>query len=184
VLDALDGADGFLSTNSLAERRIVIDLKNDLMTLSDGPSNPANPRDVTIPAVLSRARMLIIDTRINGVLVKAIVDTGAQATIGNVAMQAAVGGVRPAKSSRDLVVGATAARQPSTDCLLPPISVGSLWILGGRIAYADMPIFTKLDLASEPAMLIGMDILGQFESMSLDLPTHTLQLRARSAARS
>jgi predicted aspartyl protease len=184
VLDALDGADGFLSMNSLAERRIVIDLKNDLMTLSDRPSNRSNRRDVTLRAAPSASRMLIIDTRIKGVLIKTIVDTGAQATIGNLAMQAAVRGVWPATSPKDRIFGATAVIQAGTTCLLPPISLGSLWILGGRISYADVPIFRKLALASEPAMLIGMDILGKFESLIFDLNNQTLQLRPRLPARS
>lgn len=184
VQGALEGADGYLSANSLAERRIVIDLKNDLMTLADRRSDRSDPRDVTFRAEASRARMLIIGTRVNGVPVKAIVDTGAQATIGNVAMQAAVAGAESAKPAGDLVVGATAATQAGTDCPLPPVALGSLRIVGGRIAYADLPIFSTLELASEPAMLIGMDILGQFESMSLDIPAQTLQLRPRSSAQS
>jgi predicted aspartyl protease len=184
VLDALDGADGFLSMNSLAERRIVIDLKNDLMTLSNRPSNRSDRRDVTLRVAPSASRMLIIDTRIKGVRVKTIVDTGAQATIGNLAMQAAVGGVWPETSPKDRIFGTTAAMQAGTTRPLPPLSLGSLWILGGRISYADVPIFRKLDLASEPAMLIGMDILGKFESLILDFRNQTLQLRPGLVARS
>jgi len=184
VLDALDGADGFLSTINLAGKRIVIDLKNDLLSLSDRPSIGPARRDVTLRAALSGPGMLIIEARINGVPVQTIVDTGAQATIGNLAMQAALGDTWSATLPKHQVIGATAEMQPGASYRLAPIALGSLRILGTRICYADVPIFRTLKLASSPAMLVGMDILGQFESLILDYQRQTLRLRPRATERS
>jgi hypothetical protein len=183
LLNALDGADGFLSVNSLTAQRIAIDLRRNLVALSDARSAHADPRYVTLRAEITSDRMLAVDARINGVLVKCVVDTGAGSTIGNLAMKSAIRALPTHVCSHDEVIGTTVARQMGITSLLPPMALGSLWVVGGRISYGDMPIFGRFGLSSLPAMIIGMDVLGQFESLMVDFRSGKLHLRPRTNKR-
>jgi predicted aspartyl protease len=182
IAGAMDGADGFLSANCLAAGSIVIDLRRNIVALSNVRPYRAGSGYVTLRAELSSDRMLAIDARINGVLVKTVVDTGAGSTIGNLALQSAILGSHAGMSSDDKVIGATAARQISASYLLPPIALGSLWVCGARIACGDMPIFRKFGLSSVPAMIIGMDVLGQFDSLVVDFLNKQLHLRPKATS--
>ena len=62
----------------------------------------------------------------------------------------------------------------------PPIDLGSIQIRGARITYRDMHIFAHWHLTHEPALLIGMDVLGLLEVFIIDYRRHELQLRMRT----
>jgi len=60
---------------------------------------------------------------------------------------------------------------------MPPIALGALRISGARVSFAEVSIFSHFELAEKPALLIGMDVLGQLDSMIIDYGAHELQLR-------
>ena len=60
---------------------------------------------------------------------------------------------------------------------------GSLRILGARVSFGDMSIFDHLKLADRPALLVGMDVLGQLGSMVIDYGRNTVRLRPVSWSR-
>jgi predicted aspartyl protease len=133
---------------------------------------------------LSRSRLVTVDMSVNGTTVKAIIDTGAGGTIGNSAMRHLLAGLQPV-GSRDEIIGATARLEMGQTYPMPPIALGALRICGTRVSFADVSIFNYFGLSQAPAMLIGMDVLGQLDSMIIDYGAHELQLRPlgrRSAA--
>ena len=179
VLDALDGADGFLSTASLPGQRIVLDLQRNLLVLRAGRSGRDGPGFVKLRVELSRSGMLMFNAVVDGVRVKSILDTGAQATIGNMAMRDAITHQRSVGNGPDEVIGASSARHLGHTYLLSPFQIGSLWVVGARVSYGDMPIFGQLDMTTGPAMLIGMDVLGQFDAIIFDYADKAMLLRPR-----
>jgi hypothetical protein len=60
------------------------------------------------------------------------------------------------------------------------LKLGSLWFAGARVSIADVSLFEHFDLGGRPALLIGMDLLGGLDSLSVDYGARTLRLRARS----
>jgi hypothetical protein len=60
---------------------------------------------------------------------------------------------------------------------MPPIALGKLRIAGARVSFADVSIFDHFEFSRKPALLIGMDVLGQLDSMIIDYGAHELQLR-------
>ena len=59
----------------------------------------------------------------------------------------------------------------------PPIELGGIRILGSRVTYVDVKIFKQWKLTTEPAVLIGMDVLGLLDTLIIDYRRHELQLR-------
>jgi predicted aspartyl protease len=179
VVDALGGADGVLGTEGFNDKRVYIDFGHDLITVTHSPATRAPPAFITVPLERSGAGLLVVSAHVGGVRVHAIIDTGAQATIGNVAMRQALVR-RRAQGTHSQVIDVTSAIQYGESFPSPPIELGSLQIQGARITYGDMHIFEHWHLLKEPALLIGMDAIGLLDVFIIDYRRHELQLRTRA----
>ena len=180
VTDALGGADGVLGTEGFGDKRLYIDFRRDLITVTHSRGTRALADFVTVPLERSLAGLLVVPARVGGVPVHAIIDTGGQATIGNEAMRQALVR-RHARGAHNQVIDVTTTSQDAESFPSPPIELGSIRIQGSRIAYGDMQIFEHWHLAGEPALLIGMDALGLLDIFIVDYRRHELQLRTRVA---
>ena len=181
VTDAMGGAEGILGTEGLDDMRIFIDFKRDRIRISKSRGERAPFDFVTVPIRFMRGKLLIIDASVGEVRCKAIIDTGGQATIANLAMRDALTRrrMRP-KTLPDEIIGATTDVQSGDTAESPPIQLGGMQIRGARITYGDMHIFEHWRLTKEPAMLIGMDALGLLDTLIIDYKRHELQVRTTS----
>lgn len=179
VVDALGGADGVLGTEGFTDKRVYIDFSHDRITVTHSPATRAPPGFISVPLERSGAGLLIVSANVGGIRVHAIIDTGAQATIGNEALRQFLVR-RRAQGARTVVIDVTDASQDGESFPSPPIELGSLQIRGARITYGDMHIFEHWHLNKEPAMLIGMDVIGLLDVFIIDYRRHELQLRPRA----
>jgi predicted aspartyl protease len=174
--EALDGADGFLGTGSFSDKSVLLDLRRNVIAISASRvSTDAN----AIPIDLSRAGLVFVAASMNGKAVTAIIDTGAGGTIGNRALLALILDPQPG-SRADRIVGSTSQMHSGDTYALPPVKLGSLSFAGARVSIADLSLFAHFALGQQPALLIGMDMLGGLDSLSIDYGARTLRLRARS----
>jgi predicted aspartyl protease len=176
VTNALGGADGVLGTEGFADKRLYIDFRHDLITITYSRGARAQPDFVTVPFELSSMGLLVIRARVGGVRVNAIIDTGGQATIGNEAMRQALLR-RHTEGRHDQVIDVTTTSQDAESFPSPRIELGSIQIQGARITYGDMHIFEHWHLINTPALLIGMDTLGLLDVLVIDYRRHELQLQ-------
>ncbi len=178
VADALGGADGILGSEGFTDKRVYIDFRHDLITVTHSRAAKAPPGFISVPLERSAAGLLIVYAHVGGVRVHAIIDTGGQSTIGNEAMRQALVR-RRAKGTHSEVIDVTNATQNGESFPSPPIELGSIEIQGTRITYGDMHIFEHWQLIKEPALLIGMDAIGLLDVFIIDYRRHELQLRTR-----
>jgi predicted aspartyl protease len=182
VTDAMGGAEGVLATDEFKDKRIVVDFKHDQIDIRRSHNERARSHFVTIPLERSEARLLMFHALVGGVRIQAIIDTGGQRTIGNLAMRYAL--VRRYSQGTPVqIFDVTAEVQTGEAFPSPPIQLGSIEILGARITYGEMQIFERWDLTKEPALLIGMDVLGLLDTFIIDYRRHELQLRMRTDER-
>jgi predicted aspartyl protease len=178
IVDALGGADGVLGTEGFGDKQVYIDFRHDRITVAHSPATRAPPGFISVPLERSGAGLLMVSADVGGVRVHAIIDTGAQSTIGNEAMRQALVR-RRAKGAYSEVIDVTNATQDGESFPSPPIELGSLQIHGARITYGDMHIFEHWHLIKEPAVLIGMDAIGLLDVFIIDYRRRELQLRTR-----
>jgi predicted aspartyl protease len=179
VTEALDGADGFLGTGAFSDKRVLLDFRQGNISVSDTRPSGEARGFIGVAADLSRARLVTVDTRVNGILVKAVLDTGAGGTVGNLAMRNLIS-KEPSVGTRDQIVGVTDEIRSGETRSMPPIVLGRMQIVGTRASFADVGIFDYLRWSDRPALLLGMDVLGQFDSMIIDYKAGTLELRPSS----
>jgi hypothetical protein len=182
VTDAMGGAQGVLAPDEFKDKRIVIDFAHDEIDIRRSHNERARWGFVTIPLEHSAAGLLMFHTRVGGVRIQAIIDTGGQRTIGNLAMRDSL--IRHRTLGRSVqIFDVTAESQSGETFPSPPIELGAIEIRGALITYGDMHIFERWDLNKEPALLIGMDVLGLSEVLIIDYRRRELQLRMRTDQR-
>ena len=178
VPDALGGAEGILGTDGLGDKRITIEFRRDRITIMRSRNEKAPPGFVIIPVKFMRGRLLVVDAWLGGVRTKAIIDTGGQATLGNVALRDALGKRRSARPSvPDDVIGATLDVQTGDRISTPSVVLGEVMVRNAAMTFADFAIFQHWNLTDEPAMLIGMDVLGLIDTLIIDYKRRELQVR-------
>jgi predicted aspartyl protease len=183
VPDALGGAQGILGAEGLAGKRIFIDFRHDKIVIAYS-RNEKSPRDfVDVPFHAIREMLVVVDARIGDIPTKAIIDTGGQTTIANLALRTALNrrGPQAFGGRPDQITGATKDVQDGMIIPMPAIKIGSIQILDAGVTFADMYIFKQWKLLNEPAILIGMDALGLLDTLVIDYRRHELQMRMSRA---
>jgi len=180
VPDALGGADGVLGMEGLSNKRIFIDFLHDKITIIRSHMQRAPNGYVTIPLTRTANGLLLAKGFVGSVRVQAIIDTGGQATVANLALQAAL---KRRHGNQDLrlssIVGATDDVQSGQDVPVPPVSLGPVVIRAPFLTISDLQIFAIWKLNREPAMLIGIDTLGLLDILVIDYRRMELQIRTR-----
>jgi Aspartyl protease len=180
LADALGGADGILGNEGLDGRRVYIDFRHDLIVISLSQGHPAAPGFMTVPFQLEHGRLLITDVQLGFVHAKAIIDTGGQITVANMALRDALMR-RNSKEhfSVEQLEGVTNEIQNGEGRRAPPIRFGGIEIHTKRMIFADTRIFEYWKMTKEPAVMIGMDALGLLDTLIIDYRRHELMLRMR-----
>ena len=182
VPDALGGAEGVLGGEGLVGKRIYIDFKHDRIDISFSRNERAARGFIELPFHSMRGTLVVVNATVDGIATRAIIDTGGQATVANLALREALmrkGGMRRGKP--DEIQGATKDIQAGELAATPAIEIGSIQINNSGVTYADMYIFKQWKLTTQPAILIGMDTLGLLDTLIIDYKRHELQLRMAKA---
>jgi predicted aspartyl protease len=177
VPDVFGGAQGVLGADGLSDKRVHIDFKNDEISILRSKGTVREPGFTRVPVKLRAGHLLMFDVKLAGVRTRAMLDTGAQATIGNKSLQAAL--ARRAKGVKNTIIGVTLDEQNGETLFAPEVAIGDLTIRGMTVTFGDMYIFDAWDMNDQPALLIGMDIIGLLDTLIIDYKRRELQLRPR-----
>jgi predicted aspartyl protease len=178
VPDVFGGAQGILGVKGLGDKRIFIDFGNDEIRISRSRGQSAPIGFTSLPIKLTNGQLLMFDIRIGSVRTKAVLDTGAQQTIGNNALREALT-QRGGNGTDQSIVGVTLDIAHGRSIPVPPISLGTITIRNMRVTFGDMYIFEQWKMTHEPAMLIGMDVIGTLDTLIIDYKMRELQMRTR-----
>ena len=182
VPDALGGAEGILGSEGLVGKRIFIDFRHDQIKIAYSRNERSAPGFISIPFRSLRGTLVVVDAYVGDVRAKAIIDTGGQVTIANLALKDALARVSAApRSKTDLIQGATKDVEKGELMETPAIKLGAIQIHDSGVTFGDLYIFKQWRLTNEPAILIGMDSLGLLDTLIIDYRRHELQLRMAKA---
>ena len=178
VPDALGGAQGILGAEGLAGKRIFIDFRHDKIIITFSRNERSSHDFVDVPFHAIRNTLVVVNAVIDNVRVKAIIDTGGQTTIANLALRSALSRHSAMfRGKPDQIIGATKDIESGEILPMPAIEFGSIQIRDSGVTFADIYIFKQWKLLNEPAILIGMDALGLLDTLVIDYRRHELQMR-------
>jgi hypothetical protein len=181
VPDVFGGAEGVLGREGLRDMIIYADFGHDQLTITHSRNQHAGYGFTVIPLKLVHDGLLMVDALVGRVRTRAIIDTGAQRTLGNEALRTALQRHPYVPSRREDIEGVTLDVQSGENQPTPTIVMGKVALQGVRVTFGDMYLFNHWDMTREPTLLIGMDVLGSFDAMVIDYRTHQLELRERNA---
>lgn len=179
VPDVFGGAQGVLGADGLSDKRVHIDFKNDQISILRSTGPMRGHGYTRIPVKLRYGHLLMFDVKIAGVRTRAMLDTGAQSTIGNRSLHEALA-KRKRKGVENTIIGVTLDAQKGETVLTPAVELGDLTLRGMHVTFGDMYIFDAWKMTDKPALLIGMDIIGLLDVLIIDYKRRELHLRTRS----
>jgi predicted aspartyl protease len=176
-------ADGILGVEGLQAARLDVDFANDKVTIRPSSGRRA-PRDyLVVPARLYKGGLLLVNGRVGSVPARIIIDTGAQRTIGNRALEdALVRAIRQLDRSGATVTGATPGAVEATAFETPTIAIGQARLRDVAVTFADLHVFDLWGLEAEPALVVGMDVLGTVERFVVDYGRREFQFKTRATS--
>ncbi len=177
VKDAFGGAEGVLAARGLKDRRILIEFRRDHIEIVRSKNQRASTGFSVLPIRLLRGHVPTVRAVVGNVEVRAIIDTGAQQTTGNLALREALIARRRVEEKQDKVIGVTGDIQEGPTSRVPPIYLGDVRVSNAHITFVDLYIFRHWRLTDEPAIMLGMDVLGVLDTLILDYRRKEMQIR-------
>jgi predicted aspartyl protease len=167
----MGNADGILGVAGFSDQRIDVDFKRDRVSVLESNGRRPHYSMVTARALRNDNGLMILDVRVGRrIKAKAVIDTGAERTLGNLALQRAMNKGRrsPREPVAAVVHGATPDIADGDMQNVKEATIGDLTLTNLEVIFADFHVFKLWELDQQPAMLIGMDMLGVLERLVID----------------
>jgi len=184
LLDAVNigGADGILGIDSLQHQRVLFDFENNLLMVADADTLGGNRGfDIVVRARRRLGQLIIHRAEIDGVSVAVVIDTGAQGSIGNPVLQRRLRRARAQDPA--LLTDVNGVEVTGDTRLAQRLALGGAVIENLPITFTDSPTFHHLDLADEPAMVLGMAELRLFKRVAIDFSSQRVLFDLPDSAR-
>jgi predicted aspartyl protease len=179
------GADGLLGIDVLRGRRMRLSFSRNTFEIGPSGSGPSvnmlggaggtripnRDNGIVAPAQYRSGQLVIFDADVDGIPVRAFLDSGAQITCGNEVLRDTLIRQRPGYDRRmadTALISATGQTSSARLAILPRLRLGGIGLNNIRAAFAPLHIFSLWELNDRPAMLVGIDVLRNFEEVILD----------------
>ncbi|WP_428631449.1 retroviral-like aspartic protease family protein [Sphingopyxis sp.] len=182
------GAAGLIGVDMLEERRVLIDFRKETMqilaTRRRAPSLIKDDDAIVVTARNSAGRLILSDARLNGKRIDVIVDTGAQTSVGNLALQKLVADRRANRYPfvATELSAVTGEAVPAMRTAIKRIVINGMDVNDLPVSFADSQAFRVLGLSERPALLLGMDSLSLFDRVEIDFPNRRVVFDLPDAA--
>jgi predicted aspartyl protease len=170
-------ADGILGVENLMDKRILVDFVHDRVVIARSRNESAPHGFILVPVRMRLGGLMAVDASIGRVTLKAVIDTGSEGTLGNEVLAGSLGlRPNPKRPPRE-VSGATSPVQEGHSFVIPRVTLGSAQIANIDVTFGDIYVFKLWQLDRQPAVVIGMDVLGKADTLIIDYRRKELQIR-------
>jgi hypothetical protein len=195
ILNRVDlDADGILGIDAFTDRVISFDFVANTVRIAysyfehgftEQPTHSiaAASSDIAVPARQRFGQLTIVDAEAAHQKITCFIDSGAEKTVGNLAMRRAVQAVTGDRNfiPVDVIIhGATGQDVPGQVALVPTMRLGGVHFSTFPIAFADLHTFALWGLQDQPTLMLGMDLLRIFETVTVDFRRKVVHFRLAS----
>jgi predicted aspartyl protease len=185
---AMMTVDGYLGLDVLDQRRVIFDFRAGTLTVTQPQGFFASlfghGGEAVVRTLGSSGRLRATNCLVNGVRAAAFLDTGAEVSVSNPALYAAL---RRHAANRQVLhgqvglYGVTGGKVTGLDTNVDEILLGRVQLTYTEIVVAGLEVFDLWGLSNEPALLLGMDCLRRFRRVSIDYGRKELRFDIASA---
>lgn len=176
------GAEGLMGVDMLRNRRVALDFKHNRFEITASARRAAfsptidtrikiKEKPILVPARYRAGQLVILDAEVGSTPVAAFLDSGSQITVGNIALRDAVLKNRPKLRERLIqapLISATGQTIDAELALLPVLRMGGLGVTNILVAFAPLHVFAIWDMVKRPSILVGVDVMREFDDIVLD----------------
>ncbi len=174
------GSAGLIGLDGLKDKRLTLDFRAGKMEVGRSRRTQRESSDGQTIIVEARSRfgqLILVGSKIDGRKVSVVLDTGAELSIGNMAL------LRKLKLQK-LVIPPTAATLTSVTgetvpvlfSIVRQINIESVMLENVPMVFLDAAPFDELKLADHPSMLLGMKMLRMFDRVAIDFGNRQIDL--------
>ena len=164
------GAEGILGAAGLRTDRLLVSFQHNQVIITRSRTEALPWGFTRMWATRLHGGLLSVPGKVGDVRVHAIIDTGSQRTLGNLALYRQLFAEEQGKSkylTAD-VYGATRQVGIGKLQIAPSIDLGAIKISGVGLVFGDFNIFRAWGLARRPTIILGMDVLGTVKAFVID----------------
>lgn len=167
------GADGIVGLDSLQNQRVLIDFPKDTILIGDAASlGGSKGFEIVVNARRRSGQLIMTNAVVDGVHTDIVIDTGSDASVGNMALRNALS--RRRKAEQTVLYSVTGQQLSAELIMASTIQVSGLQLHNTFLAFADSPAFRRLGMVKRPAMLLGMAQLRMFKRVAIDFATRRI----------
>jgi hypothetical protein len=174
------GGAGLIGIDALVGQRLMMDFEKRLIKIEDA-SRPASyvAGEIVVTARRRRGQLILTEVKAGAVSLEAVIDTGSQITIGNLALRNKLVRRKYGKFETVTATGVTGTEVKLELAVIPELRLGRVTLRNVPIAFADVPPFGVFGLSDQPGLLVGTDLLGVFRRVSLDFAGRKVRFQLR-----
>lgn len=175
---AIGGA-GVLGMDRLAGQRLELDFADARIRIGPHRSFRSDPTEQVLRTRSTAGRLGLLEAQAGRLRVQAFLDSGAQTTVGNLALRRAQAQRAPTTLWFPAsITSVTGQSQAAEAAVLPELLLGDYRFKDIPVVFADLHPFRMWGLIDTPAVLVGVDVLSRFSRVSLDYSRGEVRLRA------
>lgn len=173
------GADGILGLDSLQNLRVMIDFRKETIAVDSARELGGNRGyEIVVRARRKLGRLIITNAIIDGAKTSVIIDTGAQSSVGNMALHRKMRGRDEGPSSSVDIHGKTLVGSVN---IARSLRIQDMQLHNVPITFTDSPAFDALGLSDRPALILGMANLRLLDRLAIDFESRKVLFDLPSA---
>jgi hypothetical protein len=177
------GGDGLLGLDSLEGQILTLDFGGQRLRIDAPHHRHYDPDEVSMKAQRRDGQLTLVDADLAGMRILAFLDSGAQNSIGNLALrEMALSRYPNSLMAAAPIYSATGQTILAEMADLPSLRVGDLHLPNWPVAFADLHTFKMWNMVDKPALLLGVDILSRFAYVRLDFDRDEVNFRLPQGA--
>jgi Aspartyl protease len=177
-------ADGIFGADAFGRGCLIVSFERAKVAILTKPCPRVDDNWEKVRARVQFGGLVVADARIGATQAVAIIDTGAERSLGNPALLAALRQRKKVSSDSNLTqVYAATSQIVFGDLLMTPsLRMGGLSVGRFQVVYGDFEVFKIWEVADRPAIVLGIDVLGQLDAMMIDYTRSEILVLPRSAS--
>jgi predicted aspartyl protease len=174
------GGEGMIGIDALVQQRLLMDFEKRVIKVEDARQPVQSlPDEIVVVARLKRGQLILTQVTANRKTVDAVIDTGSEITIGNLALRDKLIRGNADKFTTIGVTGVTGVTVNLQLARVAELRLGSVTLRNVPMAFAEVPPFAVFGLTDKPALLLGTDLLETFRRVSLDFRARKVRFQLK-----
>jgi predicted aspartyl protease len=176
--------DGALGVDWLKGQRLVLDFKGHQMEITASRLDTTSDGKVVVPARRKSGQLTIIDADLAGRQISAMIDSGAEISMGNAALRRVIGAQPRNTTVQQIELASLAGEKLVGELLyLSFLRLGGLQLGNVPVVFVEAHVFKLWGLQNVTTLILGMDLLNEFDKVHLDFGRSTVRFDLSDSAR-